>query len=81
MAVGQAMVSSIASEAFAVTPHDTNANNYSYLYVGTSGDVAVVTAGGNTVTFTGVLGGSVLWIQTSKVLSTGTNATNIVGMR
>jgi len=51
------------------------------LYVGGAGDVAVTMAeDGNNVTFVGVLAGSILPVQVTKVLSTGTTATNIVAL-
>jgi hypothetical protein len=48
------------------------------LWVGTSGDVSLVTLAGNTVTFVGVSG--LLMVQTKKVLTSGTTATDIVAL-
>lgn len=67
--------------AAAVTPHDTNANEYKALYVGGAGNVAVRTKGGQTVTFSGATAGSFLWIEVDRVLATGTTATLILGLR
>lgn len=66
--------------AYAVTPHDTNANAARALYIGVSGDVAVVTRGRTTsVVFKSVPVG-ILPVQVSKVLATGTTATDILGL-
>jgi hypothetical protein len=50
------------------------------LLVNGTGDVAVVDAYGNTVTITSVVAGALLPIRVSKVLSTGTDATEIFGL-
>lgn len=47
---------------------------------GGSGSVAVVTAGGQTVTFAHIPIGNFVPIQCVKVLATGTNATNILAL-
>ena len=48
------------------------------LYIGTSGNIKVVTAGGDEVTFVGVSG--FFPVQVIRVLSSGTTATNIVAL-
>lgn len=48
------------------------------IYVGGAGDVAVTDDAGNSVIFAGVAAGSLLPISTEQVLSTGTDATDIV---
>jgi len=48
------------------------------LYVGTSGNIKVVTAGGDEVTFVGVSG--FFPVQVVRVFATGTTATNIVAL-
>lgn len=70
----------IADRAFTVTPSDTAPNVHSYLYVGTGGNVAIVTEAGDSVTFTNVPSGSYIWIRTAKVMSTSTTASSIVGL-
>ena len=50
------------------------------VYVGGAGNVAVVTGGGDTVTFTTVTAGSMLPVSVFRVLSTGTTATNMVAV-
>jgi hypothetical protein len=50
------------------------------LYVGTGGNLRVLTAGGQDVTFASVLGGTFFPVQVLKVFSTGTSAANIVAL-
>jgi hypothetical protein len=71
-----------ADDAVAVTPHDTTqlATVSRGLYVGGAGNVAVLMASGQTVTFVGVAAGSVLPIRVARVNSTNTTATNIVAL-
>jgi hypothetical protein len=71
----------IPAEAAAVTPSDTVTNAWSYLYVGTAGNIAVVTEAGQTVVFKNIVAGSYLWIRTSRVNATSTTATDIIGLR
>ena len=65
----------------AVTPADTgHLEQPATLFIGGSGNLKVLTVGGSTVTFTGVLSGSVLPVLVVRVFSTGTTATNIAAM-
>jgi hypothetical protein len=69
--------------AVAVTPHDTNdlAESTSGLYIGGAGAVAVITEGeGTSVIFAAVPVGTTLPIRVTRVLSTGTTATNILAL-
>jgi hypothetical protein len=51
------------------------------LWVGTGGDVAVIFAdGGSAVTIPSVLGGTLLPIQVTKVMSTNTTASGMVAL-
>lgn len=52
------------------------------LWVGGAGNVKVDLMGGGTVTFTGVLAGTLLQIRASKIYSTtnGTTASNLVAL-
>lgn len=68
-------------DAEAVTPSDSANASYAALYVGTKGHVAVVTEGGTSVTFYDAPDGCVIPIRTQKVLSTGTTASHIVGLK
>lgn len=69
----------IADRAYTVTKSDTAANIYSYLYVGTGGNIALVTEGGDSVTFNNVATGSFLWVRTSKIMATNTTASQLLG--
>lgn len=51
------------------------------LYVGTAGNVAVITAGGDEVTFTGIPAGTFVPVQVTRVKSTGTTASTILALR
>lgn len=69
-----------ASRAAAVTPNDSTVVGANCLYIGTSGDVAlVVREGDSAVTFKAVPVG-VLKVNAYKVMSTNTTATNIVAL-
>lgn len=71
-----------ATLAVAVTPSDATVLSATRaLFVGTGGDVAVTMAGGGDVTFTNVPDGTTLPISVTKVLATGTTASDIVAMR
>lgn len=69
----------VTADAFAVTPDNSNAITAFGLYIGTTGDVTVTTSAGTDVTFVAVPAGQIIPLAVSKVKSTGTNATNIVG--
>ncbi|MEL7470003.1 MAG: hypothetical protein AAFN27_16235 [Pseudomonadota bacterium] len=68
-------------DAISVTPSDSNDLTFTSraLYVGVSGDVRVLTAGGSAVTFTNVAEG-LLPMRVSRVLSSGTTAADIVAI-
>jgi hypothetical protein len=70
----------IANEALSVTTSDTANNTFSYLYVGTGGNVSVVTEAGQTVTFANVPSGGYVWVRTAQVRATNTTASDIIGM-
>ena len=70
-----------AKDWSAVTPSDTTVHNPPLrgLWVGTTGDVAIESASGNTATFVGVQG--ILPCENiRRVLATDTTATDIVGL-
>lgn len=50
------------------------------LYIGTGGNLRVMTEGGDDVVFTNVLGGTTLPVNVVRVYATNTTATNIVAM-
>ena len=75
--------------AVAITPSDTtvygpvgnNGGVLDALYVGGVGDVAVTTEAGDVVTFKAPPLGTILPIRCTKVMSTNTTATLILGLR
>ena len=71
-----------AAHGFAVTPNDstTLAETTRALYVGSAGAIAVLMASGASVTFAGVPAGTMLPVRVSKVMATGTSATDIIGL-
>ena len=79
------------SNASVVVPSDTldipslstspeQRNNGCVLYVGGTGDIRVLTAGGNDVKFASIATGTFMPVQVLRVYSTGTTATNIVAL-
>ena len=68
----------------AITPHDSNSQPglpCRALFVGGAGALAVIDGSGAAVTLTGVVAGTVLPLEVSRVKATGTTATNIVALR
>lgn len=72
-----------ASHAEAITPNDTAPLEHATrgLYSGTGGDVRFTTVEGDTITLTGLLPGVIYGLRVSHVLSTGTTASGLVGLR
>jgi len=71
-----------AQYAFAITPANSDfADGVQArgLYIGSPGDVIVMTTGGDTVTFSNVSGSTILPISVKQV-RTGTTASNILGL-
>lgn len=72
-----------ALKAAVLTKSDTTVYTPAYhgLYVGGAGDVTVIPEGQSaTVTFTSVPTGTILPVTVKQLMSTGTTATNIVGL-
>ena len=71
-----------ADNAAAVTPNDSTdlTNTARALYIGTTGNVKVDTAAGDTVTFYSVPAGGILPVRVKRVYSTGTTASNITSI-
>ena len=69
-----------ASHAAAVVPSDTADLPYASkrLFVGGGGAVALITIGGDAVTYSNVAAGTYLQVRASRVLATGTTATTII---
>jgi len=78
----KAQIESPAENAFAITPNNSVdlATNTRAIYIGGNGNISLITVGGNTVTFVGLLAGTLLPIRASRVNSTSTTATNLVGL-
>ena len=71
-----------AQEAVAVTPNDSTVVLFRALYVGVGGDLAVrMQKDSSAVTFVGVLAGTILPLAVTRVMSTNTTATDIVGLK
>lgn len=71
-----------ADNAFEITPDDDEDLSViaSALYVGSTGSIALTTAGGDEVTFTNVAGGAILPVRAVRVFETGTTAEGIIGL-
>lgn len=69
----------IPSGAAAVTPSDTTFVNFVGISCAVAGDIKVTTGKGNDVTFTSWPAGAIIPLVITKVYSTGTTATGIVG--
>lgn len=78
-----------ANRASVVVPSDTvnipsiNGNEGiepCVLYVGTGGDLKILTGGNDTVTLVNVQGGTFLPISVLRVFATGTTALNIISL-
>lgn len=65
---------------YVMSPQSGLGNPGCYLYIGGTGNVSVVTLGGDTITFAGVPAGTTLPIQVVKLRATGTTATLVNAM-
>lgn len=55
-------------------------NNGCVLYAGSGGNIRVLTAGGDDVTFVGVVPGAFVPVQVKRVFASGTGPTDIIAM-
>lgn len=71
-----------ADSAFSITPNDGSdlPTITRALYIGVSGDVAVLMRDGSEALFTNAQAGSVLALRVARVKATGTSAQNILGL-
>ncbi len=71
-----------ATNGFSITPSDSAQliETVRAIYVGGQGTITLVLAGGTELAFANVPAGTILPIRTSSVKSTGTDATNLVGL-
>jgi hypothetical protein len=72
----------VAGNANAITPSDTVnlTGGPVVLYIGVTGNISVLTAGGDTATFVDVQAGSVLPVRVKRVNSTGTTASSMLAL-
>jgi hypothetical protein len=72
---------SCAVNCIAITPADSDlVAPVRALYIGGSGNVRLSDTGNGAVTFVAVQAGTILPVMARRVWSTGTTATNIVGL-
>jgi len=69
-----------ASRAYTIYNAPNIPNNGCVLYVGGAGDLNVITSAGDEVVFTGVLAGSFIPVQITRVKATSTTATGIIAL-
>jgi len=71
-----------ANGGFSITPTDSdNCTRVTRaVYVGGAGDLKITFANNETVTFVGLVAGQTYPFRVKKVFSTGTSATNIIGL-
>lgn len=71
-----------AIDAVVITPSDATRfiPPLRGVYVGVTGNVAVITAGGSTITFSNVPAGFILPVWCQAVMSTNTTATTMIGL-
>lgn len=71
----------VTDEPFAVVPSDSadHIKPCRYYYIGTSGNVVLVTLAGQTVTYKNVPAGGYILAAGKRINSTSTTATDIVG--
>jgi hypothetical protein len=82
MAVHTSNQAAPARDWLAVTPSDSTnlPSGCRGLYVGATGDLSLLGAGGTSVTFTAVNAGTILPVGPVRVNQTGTTATAIVAL-
>ncbi|WMT89096.1 hypothetical protein [Pelagibacterium sp. H642] len=71
-----------AGDFFAITPDDFNdlPQVTRAIYVGSAGNLAVVSAWGREVRFANVAGGTVLPVCAARIMASGTDAGDLVGL-
>ncbi|PHR94171.1 MAG: hypothetical protein COA69_00815 [Robiginitomaculum sp.] len=71
-----------ASNGFPIVPNDATelAETVRAIYIGGTGTITLVLSGGAELTFTNVPAGIILPVRAISVKSTGTDATNLVGL-
>ena len=76
------MITSPAQDGVAITPSDSSnlAAPVRGIYIGVTGNVALTTLGGTSLTFVGCVAGTILPVCAIKVANTNTTATNLIGI-
>lgn len=77
-------ITSSAYHYSAITPSDTTddaAGPFKAIYVGATGNIAVVRLDNTAVTFVGAITGSIIPVIGRRVNSTNTTASSLVGLR
>jgi len=71
-----------ARRAAAITPSDTASSDdpTRAIYVGGAGNLRVDMVSGGTVTFVGLMAGTVLPVQVTRIYATSTTATNLLAL-
>ncbi len=69
-----------AGAAVSVSDSVNMANPSRAIYVGTTGNVSLLTTGGSSLVFVAVPAGFILPVRTVRVNSTNTNASNMVAL-
>jgi hypothetical protein len=70
-----------ATGAAVITPSDSAEVDFNGIYVGGAGNLAVTLLDGSEVTLTAVIVGTIYPLRVTKVLETGTTATNLIGLK
>ena len=70
-----------ATGAAAITPNDSSEVDFNGIYVGGAGNLTVTLLDGSVVTLTAVIVGTIYPLRVTKVLATGTTATNLIGLK
>jgi len=67
---------------FAITPSDSTDFTWTVrgIYVGVGGDIVIVAKEGGAVTYKNAVAGSIIPVRATRVNSTSTTATNLVGI-
>lgn len=71
-----------ANDGFSVTPNDVAAlaEITRAIYVGTAGNISLTLTSGAALTFINVPSGTLLPVRATEVKSTGTTATDLIGL-
>lgn len=75
------LIGHIYQGAKAVTPSDTVNQQGRSLFVGGAGNVAMVTVGGDVLTFTGVTANSIIPVEFTRINATNTTATALLALQ